>query len=192
MPLLTLEHSPGAYRADFLIYGAATLALGLTLALGHPPGSAGALAMWALFGAAAWSPLEYLLHRFVLHGVPPFSRWHAEHHQRPTALIGSPTLLSASLFAVLVALPAWWLLGKWAATALVFGLIAGYLLYGLTHHATHHAGPKGRPWSHWISARRHWHARHHAAVADGAARQYFGVTSGVWDHIFGTAGTPRR
>lgn len=43
MPLLTLEHRHRAYRADFVIYGFAVLALGLTLVLQHPPGSTGVL-----------------------------------------------------------------------------------------------------------------------------------------------------
>ena len=192
MPLLTLEHSPGAYRADFAIYGATSLALATVLLLAHPPGTGGTLALWALGGSAAWSPAEYLLHRFVLHGLPPFARWHAEHHQRPTALIGSPTLLSAALFATFAALPAWWLLGAWPAAALVFGLIPGYLLYGLTHHAMHHAVPGGRVGRSWLAARRRWHAQHHAAMAFGAARQHFGVSSSLWDRLFRTTGAPPR
>lgn len=190
VPLLTLEHSRAAYRADFAIYGVASMMLGLTLAVAHPSGTAGALLLWSLAGAAIWSPVEYLLHRFVLHGLPPFARWHAEHHQRPTALIALPTPLSAALFATLAALPAWWLMGAWPATALVFGLITGYLLYGLIHHAMHHAVPGGRAWGGWLVARRRWHAQHHAAVPEGAARRHFGVTSSLWDRVFGTADSP--
>ena len=57
------------------------------------------LPLVALAGAATWTFLEYVLHRFVLHGVAPFSDWHRQHHLRPLALICSPTVLSAALFA---------------------------------------------------------------------------------------------
>lgn len=188
MPLLTLEHSPGAYRADFVVYGATSLTMAVALALGHPPGTAAALALWAAAGVAAWSPVEYLLHRFVLHGMAPFDGWHAEHHRRPTALIGSPTLFSAGLFTGLAGLPAWALLGTWPALALVFGLVTGYLAYSLTHHAMHHAAPRWRPIAGWVSTRRRWHARHHGALPAGARRGQFGVSSSLWDRVFGTAG----
>ena len=46
----------------------------------------------ALLGLVAWTLLEYVLHRFVLHGMQPFQAWHAEHHRRPQALIGTPTV----------------------------------------------------------------------------------------------------
>jgi hypothetical protein len=60
----------------------------------------------ALLGLVAWTLLEYALHRFVLHGLQPFRTWHAEHHRRPRALIGTPTILSATLIAALGGHPA--------------------------------------------------------------------------------------
>jgi cyclopropane-fatty-acyl-phospholipid synthase len=199
MPLFALEHSPTAYRVDFALYGLLSASLATALLLAHPAGSGGALAAWALGGLLAWSPAEYLLHRFVLHGLPPFSRWHDEHHRRPNALIGSPTLLSVTLFATLVAAPSWWLLGAWPACALTCGLMTGYLAYGLTHHATHHlvAGWGGR--SAWLARRRRWHAQHHQAhrarpgeaPAEAAPQPgHYGVSSALWDHAFGTLGKP--
>ena len=193
MPLLTLEHSPGAYRADFVFYGALSLGLLLWLLLRSPAGRGLELLSWAAAGGAGWTLVEYLLHRFVLHGLAPFNRWHAEHHRRPTALIASPTLLSATLFATLAALPVWLWLGAWPACALVFGLVSGYLAYGLTHHATHHALPFTLPFigtrGAWLSRRKRWHALHHATLI-GALHPsgHFGVISGFWDQVFGTLG----
>jgi cyclopropane-fatty-acyl-phospholipid synthase len=197
MPLLTLEHSPAAYRLDFALYALLSLAMASALLLASPPGSGALLATWAVGGVLAWSPVEYLLHRHVLHGVAPFNRWHEEHHQRPTALIGSPTLLSLSLFATLVAAPAWWLLGAWPALALTFGLLTSYLAYGLTHHATHHAMPGISRRNAWLARRRRWHALHHQAhraqpgetpAAAALRAGHYGVSSALWDHAFGTAG----
>ena len=191
--LLTLEHSPTAYRLDFASYAAVSVGLGLWLVMGSPRGSGSGvgvglgLAAWALAGVAAWTLVEYVLHRFVLHVLPPFKRWHAEHHQRPTALIASPTLLSALLFFSLAFLPAWWLLGAWPAGALTWGLITGYLVYGLIHHATHHAVPGLQLRSAWLSRRRRWHAQHHAAAASDGQQGHYGVSGAMWDHAFGTA-----
>lgn len=197
MPLLTLEHSPTAYRVDFALYGLISLGLAATLFVASPAGSSLPLAAWALGGLLAWSPAEYALHRFVLHGLPPFNRWHGEHHRRPTALIGSPTWISLTLFATLVAAPAWWLLGAWPACALTFGLLTGYLAYGLTHHATHHAVAGFSRRSAWLARRRRWHALHHQAhrakpgdalAGTGLRPGHYGVSSALWDRVFGTTG----
>jgi cyclopropane-fatty-acyl-phospholipid synthase len=123
--------------------------------------------------------------------VAPFSRWHGQHHARPQALIASPIALSLSLFFLLGALPAWWLLGVWPATALTLGLLTSYLAYGLMHHATHH---HTAPWirnNAWISRRRVRHAMHHAVhhiQARGVVCKpcHFGVSNSFWDTVFGT------
>jgi len=186
MPLLRLEHSPAAYCADFVLYAAASVAMALTLVFTSPTGMGTRLTAWALAGGVAWTPVEYLLHRFVLHGVAPFDRWHAEHHRRPTALIGSPTLISASLFAILAFMPAWAAAGLWPATALTFGLVSGYLAYGLTHHATHHAVPGLGRNNAWLALRSRWHALQHVARVGTAPLGHYGVRSGLWDQVFGT------
>jgi len=190
MSWITLEHSPVAYRLDFALYGMASVSLAALLILASPSSQGGPLALWSLAGLGSWWLAEYGLHRYVLHGVQPFKRWHAEHHRRPTALMGSPTAISAALFAVFVAVPAWWLLGKWPAIALTFGQITGYLAYGLTHHATHHAVPlQSLQRSAWLARRRRWHAVHHAKRADhpaGRGPGNYGVSTGAWDKVFGT------
>jgi len=188
MPWIALEHSPTAYRMDFALYGTLSAAMAFILMRYSPAGMGGRLVLWALAGGSIWTLLEYVLHRFVLHGLRPFSRWHAEHHSRPSALIASPSLFSAALFATLAALPGWLVLGAWPACALTFGLMTGYLAYGLTHHATHHPPPWLRRRSLWLLRRRRWHAMHHgAAAAGGASKQgNFGVSTGLWDHVFGT------
>jgi sterol desaturase/sphingolipid hydroxylase (fatty acid hydroxylase superfamily) len=130
-------------------------------------------------GAAAgrWSAIEYVLHRFVLHGLQPFRGWHEAHHDRPTALICAPTILSATLIFGLVFVPAWLIGELWRARALTLGVAAGYLADAITHHATHHW--RGR--SAWLQRRKRWHALHHH---DKESHRCDGVTSTVWDDVF--------
>ena len=184
MGLFTLEHSKMAYRADFALYGVAVLSLATLLVLNGPAAQRVEIALWVLAGLAGWSLVEYVLHRFVLHGLQPFQGWHAEHHERPTALICAPTLLSAALIATLVFLPALLLGGVWRACAVTLGVVTGYLAYAIIHHATHH----WRADSPWLRERKRWHALHHHKRWPGC----YGVTSGLWDHAFATAHrTPR-
>lgn len=117
MGLLSLEHSRAAYRADFILHGAAVTAMAALLLVRGPREHGAALVAFALAGLLGWSVLEYALHRFVLHGLQPFQRWHGAHHQRPTARIGTPTVMSAALIVTLVLLPAWALAGPWRAPA---------------------------------------------------------------------------
>jgi len=60
-----------------------------TLGLTAPRAAALEAVGLAVLGLAAWTLIEYALHRFVLHGLQPFARWHADHHRRPSALIGA-------------------------------------------------------------------------------------------------------
>ena len=160
MGLFTLEHSKLAYRADFALHSAAIVALAIVLVRGTPAADGFEIAALIAAGLLAWSGLEYLLHRFVLHGLPPFRGWHAQHHRRPTALIYTPTVFTAALVAAGVFLPMWLAGGVWRACALTLGILLGYLSYSLTHHAVHHSRSTGA----WLAQRRRWHARHHQAT----------------------------
>lgn len=180
MSLFTIEHGKTAYRIDFAVYGSIVGVLAAVLLVAGPRDRQWEILVATLAGAFGWTFIEYALHRFVLHGLPPFSRWHAEHHDRPTALICAPTILSGTLIAGLVFLPAWLLADLWMACALTLGLLAGYLGYAVMHHATHH----WRAGSDWARRRKHWHARHHHASAPGC----YGVTTAFWDRVFGSTG----
>ena len=196
MSLLSLEHSSTAYWADFGLYALLCMGSAATLLSAGPAGFDMALLLWVMSGIAVWSLLEYLLHRYVLHGIAPFSHWHAQHHLRPRALIASPITLSLSLFLTMGTLPAWWLLGIWPALALTLGLMISYLAYGLTHHATHHRSPDWIRHSAWLSQRRICHAMHHAAHNIEARGEvckpcHFGVSSSIWDVVFGSSSKVR-
>lgn len=179
MNLFTLEHSKSAYRADFVLYGSAVLGLAAFLLLNSPRDQRLEIVAFSLVGLAGWTAVEYALHRFVLHGMQPFRRWHAAHHERPAALICTSTVLSATLIALLIFFPVLLLGDLWRACALTLGLLSGYLSYAITHHAIHH----WRTDNTWLRQRKYWHALHH----HGVQPRCYGVTSAFWDHVFRSA-----
>ena len=181
----SIEHGSAAYAFDFALYGFAVMALTAALAWLTPVGAMPLWAAMAVMGWLVWTLLEYVVHRFILHGMAPFNRWHSEHHHRPTALICAPTLLSVGLIGGFFFLPLLWLCGVAAAVSLTLGLTCGYLAYAVLHHGTHHWRARGT----WLKRRKLWHAQHHRSEssASHSKQAYFGVSSGFWDHVFATA-----
>jgi len=178
MRLFALEHTRVAYLADFVFYGLAIPALAVIAVAIGPRERLPELAGLALLGLAGWTLIEYVIHRFLLHGIPPFSRWHAEHHDRPAALISSPTYFTALLFSTLVFLPTEYLGDLSRACALTSGVLAGFLAFSITHHAVHHWRASGA----WLDERKRLHALHHHKETGGP----YGVTTAFWDIVFGS------
>ena len=139
------------------------------------------LALLAL-GAAAWTLGEYLMHRFAMHelkGKGLASREHLRHHAERDSVLESWYLAWAGVIGVGVAL------GLGAARVLgpVGGLlgvgwVAGYGFYDWIHWRAHRR-PVAHPYERWV--RRH-HFHHHF----GHPMANHGVTSPVWDMVFGT------
>lgn len=171
-------------QLDIALYALCCPGLATALMFSPPPLSAPLLGS-VVAGLALWTLLEYLLHRFVLHGLAPFSHWHAQHHRQPRACIGAPPWLSLPLFGLLLGLPTLWLAGRWVAVALLLGVLGGYLAYALLHQALHLGGaarsPRLRVW-------RRRHAQHHRSAPQGSC---YGVTNPLWDWVFGS-GAGRR
>ncbi|HEK1320557.1 TPA: class I SAM-dependent methyltransferase [Pseudomonas aeruginosa] len=186
MPLFKLEHSKLVHRTDIAFYVVGVLVLAVWLGLFCPAELRLECLLLAALGLVAWSLLEYLLHRFVLHGLSPFRQWHQSHHQRPGALIGLSTLSSAALFIGLVYLPALLALGPWRGSSLALGIMSGYLAYILTHHAVHHFDHSGNA---WLARRQLCHHLHHSALWQAG---HFGVTSAFWDRLFASDRLPPR
>jgi cyclopropane-fatty-acyl-phospholipid synthase len=179
MKWLSLEQSALTYWADFVIYGLAVVSLAAFVTI-KSPGTLWLTAVGcAAAGFVAWTLVEYLMHRFVLHRVQPFKGWHDEHHERPVALMATPTWISAFLILVVVFAPLAVFSNLWIACASTLGVLSGYLAYTMTHHATHH----WRASSHWAASRKRIHARHHHSRVLGD----FGVTSQIWDRLFATS-----
>lgn len=185
MGVMKFEHSKLAYQADFAVYALLIVAVAtylIAFIAGRDWLNGIFLIFFIMLGLGSWSLIEYALHRFVLHGLHPFKRWHLEHHARPTALISAPTLLSSCLIFVLVFLPAWALQDLQRAAALTLGVLVGYLTYATIHHGVHH----WRVTWPWLAKRKRWHALHHHIDAKHAPSRY-GVSTSFWDLAFATA-----
>jgi Fatty acid hydroxylase superfamily len=181
--LFTIEQTKAAYCADFAFYGATIVVLVAALLVYVTPARLPRLAFLAVLGSLGWSAAEYLVHRFIFHGVQPFQRWHAEHHARPAAFICAPTILTASLLGAFLLLLAWLIGNAWSACAVMLGVLSGYVAYGATHHAIHHWRAKNT----WLRCLQRSHFIHHHALRPC----YFGVTSGIWDRVC-RSGSPMR
>jgi 4-hydroxysphinganine ceramide fatty acyl 2-hydroxylase len=131
-------------------------------------------------GFMSFGLLEYVLHRWVLHGpLSMAKRGHAHHHAEPRALISTP------LFVMMTgALAMWGLLGVvlpvGVAALLVFGLYAGYNYFALVHHWQHHRGNDLACVAYWRRLERLHHLHHHRPVVN------FGISTTMWDRLFGT------
>jgi dihydroceramide fatty acyl 2-hydroxylase len=164
------------------------LAVGLALGvwqMGTLPGS-----LWPVFialGMLCWTLIEYALHRFVLHlrlqvvaVQRTIERLHLGHHWEPRdeAKVTVPVYGSLPIAAALLAMFRL-MAGSWEAGALLLiGSIAGYLWYEAVHFRLHCSTTRGRWWR-WQRAN---HFFHHFRDQ----RRCFGVTTPLWDWVFGT------
>lgn len=172
--------SKTGYYADFVIY--ATIVTTATVVTAWRS-TAYETAIWLLIaavGAVLWTLIEYILHRFVLHQIRVFAAMHDVHHEAPLAFVGTPTWLSLGVIMGFVFLPAWALGSFNTASALAAGVMAGFFWYGLVHHAIHYRKPRMLATRLLLASRRH--AQHHYGRQPGN----FGVTTSLWDHVFGT------
>lgn len=143
-----------------------------------------ALAALALFGIglALWSLGEYVLHRFAMHelrGRGLASREHLRHHAERDSVLESWYLAWTG---VLLVGAGWGALGTLVVgtvgPALGLGWVAGYGFYDWIHWRAHRR-PVAHPYERWV--RRH-HFHHH--FGHPMANQ--GVTTPIWDLVFGT------
>jgi sterol desaturase/sphingolipid hydroxylase (fatty acid hydroxylase superfamily) len=181
MMRLAMRQSRIAYHADFVVYPALIVGTILAIAAWRSPQLRVIALGIAAAGIVLWTLLEYLLHRFVLHGDTRIGGLHDQHHARPRAWIGTPTWLSITAIACFALMPI--LLGAPAIVglSLAAGLMAGFLWYALTHHVIHHGNPQflARVLA---GATRH-HFEHHRQQGIGN----FGVTTRLWDRLFRTS-----
>lgn len=159
-------------------------------------GTSPALAVLGLLGGLLfWTLLEYSLHRFLFH-LPrrgPVSTWlyltfHGVHHMYPDdrlRLVMVPTISLPLAVFFWIAFSSLLPPGVWQAA--YAGLVAGYLGYDYSHWATHFLKlPKAgvlAPVAAIVRGQRRRHMRHHFADHDRG----YGVSVGLWDHVFGTA-----
>lgn len=147
----------------------------------------GGLTVFLLFlaGMFVWSLTEYILHRFAFHYHAESERGkkihyilHGNHHEYPRDkerlfMPAAPSLIIASAFFLLFYL----FLGK-NSFPFFPGFILGYLIYGSMHYAIHAWNPPFK----WMKGLWRNHHLHHYKQDDRG----FGVSSTLWDHVFGT------
>ena len=171
--------------AVLLIVYAAVKAPGATLPASIPVG--------ILIGLFLWTLAEYTLHRFLFHHKPTSPRqerifflFHGIHHAQPqvkTRLV-MPLPVSIPMAAIFfglfyVVLGVVFKAPQWVAP-LMSGFMIGYLVYDLTHYATHHL-PMRSGYAKFI---KRYHMQHHYKDPDTR----YGVSSPAWDWVFRTQG----
>jgi sterol desaturase/sphingolipid hydroxylase (fatty acid hydroxylase superfamily) len=133
-----------------------------------------------LGGVALWTLGEYLMHRFAMHelrGRGLASREHLRHHaDRDSILEKWPVAWTGVIAVGVFALRP---IGGWA---LGLGWIAGYGIYDTLHWRAHRRAPRNA-YGRWVRM-SHFHHHFHAPMRN------FGVTSPVWDRLFGTYQRP--
>jgi len=131
-----------------------------------------------LAGVAAWTLLEYLVHRFVFHRHAVGQRLHQLHHDHPS----DPDAERSSLSTPLLASPIGYLLigaaGVEDGSAIFAGLLLGYLAFIAVHYAVHRWPIE--PGSRLYPAKLR-HLTHHCLEDCN-----FGVTTIFWDIVFRT------
>jgi hypothetical protein len=140
----------------------------------------------AVIGAASWTATEYGLHRFLMHelrGRGLASVEHLKHHADVTYYApASKKLLSAAATAAVAYPLTAKLAGRRWAAAYTTGMISMYFAYEVAHRRTHTHPPTNR-YGRW--ARRN-HMHHHF----GAPMRNLGVTTPIYDRLFGTYDDP--
>lgn len=165
------------------------IVLFLTLAWQHrPDGYTPFRAIaWFLYGIFHWTITEYVLHRFLFHidDKLPGNGWvfglhfliHGIHHAFPQ----DPGRLVFPIFNALVVglMKMFFLLAIFGSPAGFFvlgGWGVSYILYDLFHYYSHHSRAS------LFDEMRRYHMRHHHKNPSRG----FGVTSKLWDYVFGT------
>lgn len=149
--------------------------------------SLGLIAGTFLVGTFSWSLAEYWLHRTVFHWQPGgvFGErfhfiLHGVHHKWPRDRYRLVMPPAASMLLFWLFLFLWRVLIPNVAYAFHAGFVAGYIFYDLGHYYIHH----GHPTTEWFKKLRKHHMVHHSPnLAD---EKKFGVSSTLWDHVFGT------
>ena len=159
---------------------------------------AGVVVAWSVAGALTWCATEYQLHRFAGHGpsrlrrglwwlgpglvATPFWEEHTAHHRDPMYFApawkkGLAALVAIPLAGGLVALAA----GPGGGLAFGTSYAVTYLAYESLHRRIHTHPPPNA----WLRALRRHHLHHHVAP-----KRNHGVTSPVFDLLFGTLDRP--
>jgi len=146
--------------------------------------------MLFVLGLLSWSIVEYTLHRFVFHLSTDTTMWnyfhffaHGIHHLTPndsTRLTFPPTFSAVIAFFLVQAADA--APPNIGLYPLFAGLVTGFVLYDTAHYYFHHGDVSWMPTV--LQRMKSTHLNHH--YKDDTSN--FGVTSPLFDWIFGTLG----
>jgi sterol desaturase/sphingolipid hydroxylase (fatty acid hydroxylase superfamily) len=141
--------------------------------------------IYYISGAFFWTFFEYLMHRFVFHHHSDNEKMqkviytaHGVHHEYPRDrdrlfMPPIPSLIIACIVFSIFSL----VMGPHAFMFFP-GFLTGYLIYGSMHYAIHAIAPPFKFMKSWW---RYHHLHHYKDDSKG-----FGVSSPLWDHVFGT------
>ncbi len=144
-----------------------------------------------LLGIFLWTFAEYTLHRYVFHYHAKSATmkrlvflFHGIHHAQPqckTRLVMPPAVsvpMAFVFYGLFYGIVDLTLGSPRLVDPLLAGFMAAYLVYDLIHYATHHI-PMRRGYLKFL---KRYHMQHHYKTPD----QRFGVSTPLWDIVFGT------
>ena len=175
--LLKMTQSKENYYAS-LIVDASTAAVFFFYALTLSTDAWATIALF-LMGVLLFTFLEYAVHAWLFHLKHPFKVFiegHAHHHQDPKNYDAMPFFMSAVIGLLFVGIFSL-VMSRPDAFALVGGLTLGYFNYGIMHHLMHRKTFKNN-YLHYLQV---FHAVHHKNP-----KVNNGVTTDIWDRVFGT------
>jgi sterol desaturase/sphingolipid hydroxylase (fatty acid hydroxylase superfamily) len=142
---------------------------------------AAVLAGWLFF-----TFIEYAIHRWGYHGAPsPLSYVHDFHHADGSTLVGAPFFYPLVIISVVIAVAQ--LLVPFAIVAVFAGTVLVVYECQTFIHAIAHKWPGARGIRSRGTIKRL--CRHHMIHHAGDGHMNFGMSTALWDHVFGTHAT---
>jgi sterol desaturase/sphingolipid hydroxylase (fatty acid hydroxylase superfamily) len=136
-----------------------------------------AVVLTILLGLFLFSIIEYSFHRWLFHeSVQIMAQGHRAHHENPSGYDSLPFFLPALILLALTGMLVLLMPAKYAFL-LTGSITLSYVIYGLCHFTIHHHH------FHYVPA-RNWATNHH--IHHYHADTNFGVTTPLWDIVFGT------
>tara|TARA_Y100001934_G_C12258713_1_gene728890 strand:+ start:79 stop:621 length:543 start_codon:yes stop_codon:yes gene_type:complete len=139
-----------------------------------------------LLGIFSWTLTEYFLHRFLGHVYgknTPFGKLHRKHHAEKDYFDAPINKFKTAIKVVLIM----GLVGNYffgiLGGAFTVGFVLMYGAYEYLHHLLHVKAP--------VTAYGRWARRHHFYHHFEKPTHNHGVTSPLWDIVFGTYAKPR-
>lgn len=141
----------------------------------------------AIAGAATWSLAEYTIHNLLGHKFVKnksfFTKEHTRHHATTSYFATTASKARAATLTTAAMAPlAMRLVGKRLGLIYTASFVGAYVGYELLHRRAHTHAPKTR-YGRWMR-KHHFHHHFHSPFKN------HGVTSPIWDHLFGSHETP--